>query len=254
MIKLFRQIRQNLLAEGKTTKYFKYAIGEIILVVIGILIALQLNIQKEAAKERKVTEQLLMGVKADLQLEVERIDFLQSYYGEVTDGIQTILLNFQGKESNTNEELGQYFLNTFEFRKFSKFNTNYQTLYRSSLLQEIADKQLSEDIITYYSTQFLEWSLEIYQQKASAFNFNDATQFNPPDKLKRNVNYDFIPNYRLDVGSDYRTNFKEFINEPQVLNFLVDLLHQSELVFKNLENYKEANLTLSNRIQKYLNQ
>jgi len=39
MIKLFRNIRKNLLEEGKTTKYFKYAIGEIFLVVIGILIA-----------------------------------------------------------------------------------------------------------------------------------------------------------------------------------------------------------------------
>lgn len=43
MIKFFRKIRQNLLSEGKTEKYFKYAIGEIILVVIGILIALQIN-------------------------------------------------------------------------------------------------------------------------------------------------------------------------------------------------------------------
>lgn len=43
MIKFFRNIRQNLLSEGKTSKYLKYAIGEIVLVVIGILIALQLN-------------------------------------------------------------------------------------------------------------------------------------------------------------------------------------------------------------------
>jgi hypothetical protein len=43
MIKLFRNIRKNLLTEGKITKYFKYAIGEIVLVVIGILIALSLN-------------------------------------------------------------------------------------------------------------------------------------------------------------------------------------------------------------------
>ncbi len=43
MIKFFRNIRQNLLNEGKTTKYLKYAIGEIVLVVIGILIALQIN-------------------------------------------------------------------------------------------------------------------------------------------------------------------------------------------------------------------
>ncbi|MFT7329977.1 MAG: hypothetical protein ACI848_000035 [Roseivirga sp.] len=43
MIKFFRKIRQNLLVENKTGKYFKYAIGEIMLVVIGILIALQIN-------------------------------------------------------------------------------------------------------------------------------------------------------------------------------------------------------------------
>jgi len=43
MIKFFRNIRQRLLFEGKTTNYLKYAIGEIVLVVIGILIALQIN-------------------------------------------------------------------------------------------------------------------------------------------------------------------------------------------------------------------
>jgi len=43
MIKLFRNIRKQLLNQGKTTNYLKYAVGEIVLVVIGILIALQIN-------------------------------------------------------------------------------------------------------------------------------------------------------------------------------------------------------------------
>jgi hypothetical protein len=43
MIKLFRKLRQELLNEGKTTKYIKYAIGEIALVVIGIYLAIQFN-------------------------------------------------------------------------------------------------------------------------------------------------------------------------------------------------------------------
>jgi len=50
------------------------------------------------------------------------------------------------------------------------------------------------------------------------------------------------------------TDFKEFIKEPEVLNFLLDLLHQSEFVFRNLKDYKESNLILSNQIQKYLDQ
>ena len=59
MIKFFRKIRQILLSEGKTGKYFKYAIGEIILVVIGILIALQINNWNEQRKEN-IKEQALL--------------------------------------------------------------------------------------------------------------------------------------------------------------------------------------------------
>ena len=59
MIKFFRQIRISLLMENKTSKYFKYAIGEIVLVVIGILIALQINIwNQEKNNEQKVIKTL----------------------------------------------------------------------------------------------------------------------------------------------------------------------------------------------------
>jgi hypothetical protein len=120
------------------------------------------------------------------------------------------------------------------------------------LLQEIEDKKLSEEIITYYTKQFLEWSLEIYQQKASSFDFNKSSQFDPLDKLQPGSKYQSIPDFRLEPDDRYKTDFKELIQEPEVLNFLADLLHQSELVFYNLNTYKETNLTLSNRIQKYL--
>ena len=69
MIKFFSKIRQNLLNEGKTTKYLKYAIGEIVLVVIGILIALQINNWNEQRKQnhnlRELYSNLLLDIKAD---------------------------------------------------------------------------------------------------------------------------------------------------------------------------------------------
>ena len=61
MIKFFRKIRQNLLMENKTGKYFKYAIGEIILVVIGILIALWINSTYNDYKEKKVVNKKLIS-------------------------------------------------------------------------------------------------------------------------------------------------------------------------------------------------
>ena len=69
MIKFFRRIRQQLLNENKTSKYFKYAIGEIVLVVIGILIALQINNwneeRKENLKAKGYVEKLINDLVAD---------------------------------------------------------------------------------------------------------------------------------------------------------------------------------------------
>jgi hypothetical protein len=74
MIKFFRKIRYDLMDKNKTAKYFKYAIGEIILVVIGILIALQINNwnenRKDGIKEQQILSQLKEEYKANLlQLE-----------------------------------------------------------------------------------------------------------------------------------------------------------------------------------------
>ena len=66
MIKFFRRIRQRLLTENKFSKYLLYAIGEIILVVIGILIALQINNWNEERKEFNKSKALLEEFKRDL--------------------------------------------------------------------------------------------------------------------------------------------------------------------------------------------
>ncbi len=74
MIKLFRNIRKNLLAEGKTSKYFKYAIGEIVLVVIGILIALSINNWNQNRIEQDKEHVYLTNIKRDLQNQLKSID------------------------------------------------------------------------------------------------------------------------------------------------------------------------------------
>ncbi|TYA54315.1 DUF6090 family protein [Formosa maritima] len=66
MIKFFRKIRYNLMEQNKTGKYLKYAIGEIILVVIGILIALQINNWNEERKSIRASRDYLSEIKKDL--------------------------------------------------------------------------------------------------------------------------------------------------------------------------------------------
>ena len=67
MIKLFRNFRENLLAEGKTSRYLKYAIGEIILVVIGILIALSINNWNEHRKEQNRLQNIYSLIYIDME-------------------------------------------------------------------------------------------------------------------------------------------------------------------------------------------
>jgi hypothetical protein len=66
MIKFFRKIRQKMLTENKFSKYLLYAIGEIVLVVIGILIALQINNWNETRKIKKVEKEILNVLLEDL--------------------------------------------------------------------------------------------------------------------------------------------------------------------------------------------
>ena len=67
MIKFFRKIRQKMLTENKFSKYLIYAIGEIILVVIGILIALSINNLSNHNKDRKLEKQYISSLINDLQ-------------------------------------------------------------------------------------------------------------------------------------------------------------------------------------------
>ncbi|MBL0025811.1 MAG: hypothetical protein IPO98_12810 [Saprospiraceae bacterium] len=73
MIKLFRNIRQSMLSNGQTIKYFKYAIGEIILVVIGILIALQINNWSEQNKINAKRAVYMQSLQNDLNVDVNEL-------------------------------------------------------------------------------------------------------------------------------------------------------------------------------------
>ena len=74
MIKFFRKIRQQLLTENKFSKYLIYAIGEIILVVIGILIALSINNKNQDGKERAEETIILKQLLGDFNLNLEQLD------------------------------------------------------------------------------------------------------------------------------------------------------------------------------------
>jgi len=80
MIKFFRHIRKSLLMENKTGKYFKYAIGEIILVVIGILIALSINNWNEKRQNKLKVGNLLQKIQKNIKADLSEINAITNFY------------------------------------------------------------------------------------------------------------------------------------------------------------------------------
>ena len=74
MIKFFRNIRKSLLMENKTSKYIKYAIGEIFLVLIGILLALQINSWNNKRLLKKEELNILKDLKFEFVTNISKLD------------------------------------------------------------------------------------------------------------------------------------------------------------------------------------
>ena len=74
MLRFFRRLRQNLLPENKFSKYLLYAVGEVLLVVIGILLALQVNTWNEERVEKAEEQAILRQLKTEFTLNLAQLD------------------------------------------------------------------------------------------------------------------------------------------------------------------------------------
>jgi sensor domain CHASE-containing protein len=75
LFRFFRSLRQKLLAENRVGRYLAYALGEILLVVIGILIALQVNTWNEDRVQRSREVKYLKNIRLDLEKDLASLDY-----------------------------------------------------------------------------------------------------------------------------------------------------------------------------------
>ena len=94
MIKFFRHIRQKLLSENKFYKYLLYAIGEIVLVVIGILIALSINNWNELKKERQLEVNTLKEIRNSFINDLKELNGGVNNYDRSTHKLEQMLVEF----------------------------------------------------------------------------------------------------------------------------------------------------------------
>jgi hypothetical protein len=156
MIKVFRKIRKKMADDNKPLKYARYAIGEIILVVIGILIALSINNWNENLKNKKLETSYLKRIYKDLDndlLQFERtITLAQERNKRVLFLEQAIM------DSQLVNKSSDYFVKSIVYANYTYrpaiSNHSFEELKSSGRLELINNENLRVSIAKYYDLEF----------------------------------------------------------------------------------------------------
>ena len=242
MIKLFRNIRKNLLKEGKTTNYLKYAIGEIILVVIGILIALQINTWNDYRKKNNLKANYIESLKRDLSADI--IYFKSQIIADSIDLAK--MLSFSKRLSNsltTKDTLIQ--IARFEFLPFTDINNELNMSTYNSLIStgniDVFDRKMSESLLKFNNLQL---------NSNSMIDRNDELYFNsvvvyrnkyPFNSERNGINGHFMDSFWTSIDEN---NLKSDFNG--ILTAKISMLDNSILGKKALLQKTEEMLNTLN--------
>ena len=151
MIKFFRKIRQNLLMENKTGKYFKYAFGEIVLVVIGILIALQINNWYGKQVNNDKQDKYLESVVNDLNQQLINLDYhLNEENENLLDIRKLVSIYNKNKRFDLNDTILNYFGSVFDRTTFLANRPTYTQLISTGDIGLINNAEIRDEIVKYY--------------------------------------------------------------------------------------------------------
>mgnify|MGYP006883062512 CR=1 FL=1 len=146
-MKLFRKIRQQLLKENKFTKYFLYAIGEVVLVVIGILIALQINNNNDLRKARVKEVHYLKNIKTDLQINTLELDRYIDTRTEYIESAKRIISHFEGEPITDYSAFNADGVKIYSWQKFYQNNNTFQELVNSGNLALISNDTIKNMLL-----------------------------------------------------------------------------------------------------------
>ena len=166
MIKLFRNIRKKLLAEGKTTNYLKYAIGEIVLVMIGILLALQVNNWNEIRKTKMFENEILNLIDQNLKIDSISLSIELSKSKEANVLTDRLLEKVSNKDYS--DSLNFWMGKIISFERFKSQSSAFEVL-KAKGIENISDKKLQLELISYYDENLFKL-YESLKDVLNAFN------------------------------------------------------------------------------------
>jgi hypothetical protein len=154
MISLFRKIRRGFVGNGNTSKYAKYAIGEILLVVIGILIALQINNWNEEKSERKVEEVYLQNMVEDLKADLDIYTNYEKANAIIYILIDSLIPNIKSPDRRIKAGKLAYWARmvTIKWNIIHPVTRTYEQMKSSGHLRLVKNRAIADSISYYYNS------------------------------------------------------------------------------------------------------
>ncbi|MBK8548404.1 MAG: hypothetical protein IPL63_13850 [Saprospiraceae bacterium] len=196
MIKFFRTLRQQLLSDSKFSKYLVYALGEIILVVIGILIALQINNWNESQKSKQQEQIILNNILKDLESDRIGLNKIVEVRTSMANSAKTMESYFDGARMEKLSDFYFHFVNVLYWQFHHPRNTTFEELVNSgnmSIIRNAKIKELLLDVNASYKELFEvrrhmydDYTLYLYKPLASIIDYEDgiAVWGNPNSKIE----------------------------------------------------------------------
>lgn len=239
----FSKIRYQLAAENKTAKYLRYAIGEIILVVIGILIALQINNWNQNRLENREEMETLKSLKDDFLKSQNNVSETISRQNLVVDFSNKLIVTMREKNRTIDfDTLGAYlYIGAFSYWKIEPVNGTYDALIGSGKLNVIKNKHLKDELAEFsalikYGFEDEVMSLDLtgkLLEKSSPYSPYLMPPFMVSDFGWKDMNIDTdkkstIVNKHLNNNSFLGSLIIKFVLELNRLNYQKDILKHIE--------------------------
>jgi hypothetical protein len=228
MTRFFRNIRQKLAAENSVAKYLRYAIGEIILVVIGILIALQINNWNENRKERLIEIKYLKNLKHDLQNDsTDILKFKNTRIG-ISNAAHELLKYAKLQNFSDVYRLDSLYITVALWVQFIPNNNTFEELRSSGNLQLLKNDSIKnllldlnkkyEELVSDRNHMRREYDNYLYDQRVGQISFLDVSN---PDEINTILDW-YYPHSQIVTRNRIKlqAHFKTLLNNTTFINGL----------------------------------
>ncbi len=221
MIKFFRRIRQRLLTESKFSKYLIYAIGEIILVVIGILLALQVNDWNERRKASEKEVSSLISLRSELKSSLDELRYDHKGHMMLYHSTLDVHHYVSTKQVETDSMYSDFF-NMIRFNYFFPKTSTYQTL-KSGNLGLITSDSLRALITDVYETGYERLRIKAETRRNAARLLFPYYQKHFKTRLVIDKNKDIYSSIRKNVGIP--NDYEQLIHDPEFETLIAEAIH-----------------------------